>query len=87
MRNPSLLYEALLEPHLRKMAARRLVFGIFSSWITTAWWLMLMVGNAHRWWHQMPLMGFGTALAIMLPGILIGVTIAALGARLADFMR
>ena len=34
-------------------------------WLTTSWWLMVGVGIAHGWWwHQIPTMGFGTALLL-----------------------
>lgn len=47
---------------------------IVSAWLTSAWALMIPVGIAHHsWWHVIPTMGFGTALAITFWPLAIGV--------------
>jgi hypothetical protein len=48
-----------------------------------AWSLMITVGIAHRgWWHQVPPMGFGTAVAVVIwlltPLVVIAIAVQAL---------
>jgi len=47
---------------------QRLLLGTAISVVViagTAWSLMVTAGIAHRdWWHLVPVMGFGTALAL-----------------------
>ena len=43
---------------------------VTTTWLLTSWWLMLGIGIAHdNWWHQLPSMGYPTALLL---GLLFG---------------
>jgi hypothetical protein len=50
------------------------------AWLSAAAGLMAAVGNVHRWWDFFPLMGYGTALGVMLP-----VVVAACAIRVLVF--
>lgn len=57
------------------MGALAKLIGIgFSVWFVGAWGIMLQVGIAHlHWWPLVPLMGFGTALGLFGPVVLIAI--------------
>lgn len=43
------------------------ITAITATWLCGSWTLMLGVGIAHlHWWHQIPVMGFPTALVLSL---------------------
>jgi hypothetical protein len=61
---------------LQRFWYRTKVVGFFGAmfllgWGTTAWAMMVAVGNVHAWWSHIPSMSFITAASIVLPSYLV----------------